>query len=298
MRRMMLLVIGLLLSVAGTAAAQDRTINVGDAAVNYDLTGKGRTVVFIHGWALNKSVWDDQVPVFSKRYRVLRYDSPGFGKSTGVSDESAEPADLLVLLEALHVDRAYIVGHSRGGGIALRFAAAYPEKVDGLVLYGSTPPAGIPFPPEFGQWFGSLPGIANQRGLDSVGKLVLASDLAWAPPGRTDVGERLRRVWASYSGKDLLDPRPPAGTVALPAVARLSTLKMPTLVIVGDHELPFLAAAADTFAYHIPNAKKSVIPNAGHVAHFAQPTIFNGTLLDFFNEVDQTKKKVERARKK
>jgi 3-oxoadipate enol-lactonase len=298
MRRMILLVTALLLSVAGTLAAQDRTINVGDAVLSYDLTGKGRTVVFIHGWALNKSVWDDQVPVFSKRYRVLRYDSPGFGKSTGVSDESAEPADLLVLLEALHIDHAYIVGHSRGGGVALRFAAAYPEKVDGLVLYGSTPPAGIPFPPEFGQWFGSLPGIAKQYGLDSVGKLVLASDLAWAPPGRSDVGERLRKAWASYSGKDLLDPRAPAGTVALPDIARLSTLKMPTLVIVGDHELPFLAAAADTFAYHIPNAKKSVIPNAGHGAHFAQPTIFNGTLLDFFNEVDQTKKKVERARKK
>jgi 3-oxoadipate enol-lactonase len=298
MRRMMLLVITLLLSVAGTVAAQARTINVGDAVLSYDLTGKGRTIVFIHGWALDKSVWDDQVPVFSKRYRVLRYDSPGFGKSTGVSDESAEPADLLVLLEALHIDRAYIVGHSRGGGIALRFAAAYPEKVDGLVLYGSTPPGGIPFPPEFGQWFGSLPGIAKQHGLDSVGKLVLASDLAWAPPGRSDVGERLRRLWASYSGKDLLDPRPPAGTVQLPDIARLSTLKMPTLVIVGDHELPFLAAAADTFAIHITNAKKSEIPNAGHGAHFAQPTIFNGTLLDFFNEVDQTKKKVERARKK
>jgi len=67
MRRMILLVIGLLLSVDGTVAAQARTINVGDAVISYDLTGKGRTVVFIHGWALNKSVWDDQVPVFSKR---------------------------------------------------------------------------------------------------------------------------------------------------------------------------------------------------------------------------------------
>jgi len=298
MRRMMLLMIALLLSVPGTGAAQERTINVGDAVINYDVTGKGRTVVFIHGWTHNKSVWDDQVPVFSKRYRVLRYDSPGFGKSTGFADESVEPADLLVLLEALRVDHAYIVGHSRGGGVALRFAAAYPEKVDGLVLYGAVPPADMPFPPEFGQLFGSLPAIAKQYGLDSVGKLILATDLAWVPPGRNDVTERFRRLWASYKGKDLLDPHPPSGLVPMPNIARLSTLKMPTLVIVGDHELPFIAAAADTFAIHIPNAKKSVIPNAGHGAHFAQPTIFNGTLLDFFNEVDQTKKKVERARKK
>ena len=158
MRRIALLVTVLLLSGGATTVAQTRTLNVGDAVISYDLTGKGRTVVFIHGWALDKSVWDDQVPVFSKRYRVLRYDSPGFGKSTGVADESAEPADLLVLLEALHIDHAYIVGHSRGGGIALRFAAAYPERVDGLVLYGSTPPAGFTVDPEFRQWRASLPG--------------------------------------------------------------------------------------------------------------------------------------------
>ena len=173
---------------------------VGDAVISYDLTGKGRTVVFIHGWALDKSVWDDQVPVFSKRYRVLRYDSPGFGKSTGVADETAEPADLLVLLEALHIDHAYIVGHSRGGGIALRFAAAYPERVDGLVLYGSTPPAGFPVSPEFRQWRGSLPGIAKQYGLDSVGKMVLASDLAWVPPGRSDIAERIPQNVGSLLG--------------------------------------------------------------------------------------------------
>ena len=142
------------------------------------------------------------------------------------------------------------------------------------------------------------PGIAKQYGLDSVGKLVLASDLAWAPPGRNDIGERIRKVWSSYSGKDLLDPRPPAGLVPLPDIARLSTLRTPTLAIVGDHELPVFAAAADTFASRIPNARKVVIPNAGHGAHFAQPTVFNGALLDFFNAVDQTKKKVERKKTK
>jgi pimeloyl-ACP methyl ester carboxylesterase len=298
MRRITLLVTVLLLSLGGTVAGQTRTLNVGDAVISYDVKGRGRTVVFIHGWTHNKSVWDDQVPVFSQRYRVLRYDSRGFGKSTGFDDESLEPTDLMLLLEALHIPHAYIVGHSRGGGIALRFAAAYPEKVDGLVLYGAVPPADVPFPPEFGQLFGSLPAIAKQHGLDSVGKLVLATDLAWVPPGRNDVTERLRRLWASYNGKDLLDPRPESGLVPMPNIARLSTLKMPTLVIIGDHELPFLAAAADTFARYIPNAKKVVIPNAGHGAHFVQPTIFNGALLDFFNDVDRTRKKVERNKKR
>jgi 3-oxoadipate enol-lactonase len=295
---MTLLVSALLLCVGGKAVAQDRTLNVGDAVISYDVTGRGTPLVFIHGWTHNRSVWDDQVPVFSKRYRVVRYDSRGFGKSTGFADESVEPLDLLILLEALGIDRAYIVGHSRGGGVALRFAAAYPQRVDGLVLYGSAPPADFPYPPGAGELFGSLPGVAKQHGLDSVWKLLLTTDLAWVPPGRTDVTERYRKLWASYSGKDLLDPHPESGKVSLPNIASLSTLRMPTLVIIGDHELPFLAAAADTFAHRIPNVTKVVIPDAGHGAHFAQPATFNSALLDFLDEVDRTKRTVERKRKR
>ena len=296
MRRVIVLVMALVLW-SGSAVAQTRSLNVGDAVISYDVTGRGRTVVFIHGWPQNKSVWDDQVPVFSKRYRVLRYDSPGFGNSTGFSDPSAEPLDLLILLEALRIDHAYIVGHSRGAGIALRFAAAFPEKVDALVLYGATPPAGVPPPPETGQLFASLPGLAKQYGLDSVGKLLLTTDLAWTPPGRADVTARQRKLWASYSGKDLLDPHPEGGRIQLPNTERLSTLRMPTLIILGDHDVSFIAAAADTFARHIPNAKKVVIPNAGHAAHLAQATAFDGALLDFFSDVDRTKKDVARKKK-
>lgn len=301
MTRMTLLVSALLLFVGGKTAAQERMLNVGDAVISYDVTGRGTALVFIHGWTHNKSVWDDQVPAFSKRYRVVRYDSRGFGKSTGFADESVEPLDLLVLLEALRIDRAYIVGHSRGGGVALRFAAAYPDKVDGLVLYGSAPPADFPYPPESaesGKLFGSLPGVAKQHGLDSVWKLLLTTDLTWVPPGRTDVSERYRRLWTSYSGRDLLDPRPPSGKIPMPNIARLSTLRMPTLVIIGDHEMSFMAAAADTFANRIPTVTKVVIPDAGHGAHFAQPATFNSALMDFLDEVERGKRDAGRKKKR
>src|SRR6266566_10171728 len=215
MRRIVLLLVLLVLS-QGFAGAQTRTLNVGGgASINYEVTGRGPTVVFIHGWTHNISVWDDQVPAFKSRYQVVRYDSRGFGKSTGFADESAEPQDLLVLLEALHVKRAFIVGHSRGGSVALRFASAFPNRVAGLVLYGAFP-EGFPAPPAVAQLFGSLPTVAKQNGLDSVGKLVLGSDIAWVPAGRTDLTERYRRLWAAYSGKDLLDPHPESGRTAAP----------------------------------------------------------------------------------
>ena len=290
MRRMPLLLV-VLVSLAGVAGAQTRTLNVGGGAtINYDVTGRGPTVVFIHGWSHNISVWGDQVPAFKTRYQVVRYDSRGFGRSTGFADESAEPHDLLVLLEALHVKRAFIVGHSRGGSVALRFASAFPNRVAGLVLYGAFP-EGFPAPPEVGQLFGSLPSIAKQHGLDSVGKLVLASPIAWVPPGRNDVTDRYRRLWAAYNGKDLLDPHPESGRVPAVTISDLAYVKVPTLVIIGDHEAPFIAAVADTLTRRIPGAKKVVIPNAGHGAHFAQPASFNSALMDFFYDVGRNKKK-------
>ena len=289
MRRIAWLLI-LLVGAVGVGDAQTRTLNVGDATINYDVAGKGPTVVFIHGWTHNISVWDDQVPAFKSRYQVVRYDSRGFGRSTGYADESAEPQDLLLLLEALRVKRAYIVGHSRGGSVALRFASAFPSHVAGLVLYGAFP-EGFPAPPEVGQMFASLPAIAKQNGLDSVGKLVLASPIAWVPPGRNDVIDRYRRLWASYSGKDLLDPHAESGRVPAVTIAQLANIRVPTLVIVGDHEAPFIAAVADTLAQRIPGAKKVVIPNAGHGAHFAQPASFNSALMDFIFDVERNKKK-------
>jgi len=272
---------------AHAALAQQRTINVGDVLINYDVSGRtGPAVVFIHGWAHNLSSWDDQVAALNSRYRVVRFDTRGYGKSTGFSDPSADPQDLLTLLEALHIPRAYIVGHSRGGDVALRFAAAYPQRVSGLVLYGAFP-EGFPAPPEIARLFGSLGDVARKNGLDSVGKIILASPIAWAPPGRNDVIERYKRLWASYSGKDLLDPHPESQRVPVPTVAQIKIMKVPTLVIVGDHEAPFIAAAADSLAHWIPGAKKVVIANAGHGAHFAQPASFNSALMDFISDLER-----------
>lgn len=294
MRRVMRLLPVIAALSAHVAAAQQRTINVGDVMINYDVSGRaGPAVVFIHGWTHNLSVWDDQVAAFSSRYRVVRFDTRGYGKSTGFSDPSSDPQDLLTLLEALHIPSAYIVGHSRGGDVALRFAAAYPQRTKGLVLYGAFP-EGFPAPPEVGKFFASLPDIARTNGLDSVGKLLLSSDIAWVPPGRNDVTERYRRLWSSYSGKDLLNPQPESHRVPVPTTDQIKSMRVPTLVIVGDHEAPFIAAAADSLAKWIPGAKKVVIPNAGHGAHFAQPASFNSALMDFISDVERTKKQTAR----
>src|SRR5688572_20281933 len=80
--------------------AQPRMIDVGDATLRYDVAGTGQAIVFLHGWAQDLGIWDDQVRAFAPRYRVVRFDRRGYGKSTGFADPSADPADVRSLLDS------------------------------------------------------------------------------------------------------------------------------------------------------------------------------------------------------
>jgi len=271
----------------GTLGAQPRRINVGDAEINYDVAGRdgGQAIVFVHGWAQDLKVWADQMVAFSGRYRVILYDLRGFGESTGFADLTADPDDLRILLDSLGIRRAHVVGLSRGAQVALSFAAAFPDRVSALVLEGCSPPVDFqPMPegPRPVELFGQ---IARAHGLDSLGKFVLASPLAWMPPEKPELRQQLRQSWTRYRGRDVLNPRPPSGRVPQARMAQLRTLRVPTLIVNGDHEMPLLLVVADTLARRIPNSRKLVIGNAGHGAHMAQPAPFNRALQDFFQGI-------------
>src|SRR5687768_18618867 len=88
---------------AHAAVAQTRTgaIQLQGATIPYEIRGTGAPVVFIHGYTQNMSIWDEQVPAFSAKYRVIRYDVRGFGRSTGDVDPTINAADLATLLDTL-----------------------------------------------------------------------------------------------------------------------------------------------------------------------------------------------------
>lgn len=265
--------------------AQTRQVNVGDATINYELTGQGSTIVFIHGWAQDLDIWRDQVAAFAPSYRVLRYDRRGYGKSTGHADPTADPDDLRILLDSLGVRSAIVLGLSGGSRAALDFTVAFPDRVHALVLYGQGPPEGFqPMPPgpRPGELFGP---IARKHGLDSLRKFFASLQGGWEPPNRPDYRERVDRVWSRYDGRDLLDPRPPSGRVPRARMDQLEHIRVPTLVIVGDHDRPLQRLVADTLSRRIPNARKVVIRDGGHGAHFAQPERFNAALLDFLRRL-------------
>jgi 3-oxoadipate enol-lactonase len=108
---------------------------VNGTSLYYEIVGSGHPLVLIHGFGLDTRMWDDQFEAFAQHYRVVRYDMRGYGKTAPPADEGySHTDDLKALLEYLRIDRAHILGQSRGGAVAIDFALAHPEATGALVL--------------------------------------------------------------------------------------------------------------------------------------------------------------------
>ena len=109
--------------------------------ISYSDTGKGNTVVLIHGFLENQTMWQDLVPELSKKHRVITLDLLGHGETEcfGYVHSMEDNAEVIrAILSKLRIRKAIFVGHSMGGYVALAFAELYPAMVKGLVLQNST----------------------------------------------------------------------------------------------------------------------------------------------------------------
>lgn len=187
------------------------------------------------------------------------------------------------MLDTLGIGSAILVGHSAGTQVAYRFAAVFPDRVAGLVLYGAgTPPMGFPIPrDEPGPDFRA---VARRSGLDSLLNLVLAQP-AFAGLQTPGIEGRIRTMWATYSGKDLLEDRPRSGRFPAARFDEVRQWSIPTAFIVGDDDARRTRLIADSLARWMPNARSVVIPGGGHGVHFQQPERFNAALLAILAEV-------------
>jgi pimeloyl-ACP methyl ester carboxylesterase len=109
--------------------------------ISYFDTGKSNTIILLHGFLENKSMWQELVPELSKKHRIIAIDLLGHGESDslGYVHSMEENAQLVhAVLSELRIRKAIFVGHSMGGYVALAFAELYPANVKGLVLLNST----------------------------------------------------------------------------------------------------------------------------------------------------------------
>lgn len=250
----------------------------------YEVAGSGHPLVMIHAGVADRRLWDEQWNVFAERYTVIRYDMRGFGKSSVVAGAFSHHDDLYALLAWLGIEQAYLMGCSRGGSTAIDVTLDHPELVKALIVVGSSPGGAPEIEAE--------PPRQSEEIMSSfkAGDLERTSELevqVWVDgpkraPDQVECRVRdlvyemnliaLQNEVAGEGEEQALEP---------PAYDRLGEIRVPTLVIVGDQDQPYVVSSADLLEQRIAGARKVVMNGTAHVPSLEQPAEFNRIVLDF-----------------
>lgn len=265
---------------------QSGTLETNGARIYYEVEGSGPPVVLIHAGVANLRMWDDQVPALRDAYRVIRYDTRGYGRTETDAVEFSNRADIAALLDHLGEASAHVVGFSRSGSIALDFALEYPDRVRSLVV-GAGGISGY-----------QSPDASPEEDFEAEEKLYESKDWEGLANWEADYwgngpGQRADRVpevrakiydWevTNYraekeEGKpQVLDP---------PAAGRLGELRVPLLVILGTLDEPGTSGSMRHLAEAVPHARLEVFEGVAHMLNLELPDRFNALLREFLDEV-------------
>jgi pimeloyl-ACP methyl ester carboxylesterase len=225
-------------------------------------------------------MWTEHLkPLADAGFRAVALDLPGFGEAALNPNEDAPWNDVLATMDALGIEQATLVGNSFGGGVAQRVAVLAPERIISLALISSTA-TGIDPSPAL-----KAAGDAEEAALDdgdieaAVDAVIEAWLLADAPRHLRDrVARMQRRAFELQMHAD----RAPEGFDPLEHdLDPLARVDAPAMIVVGGHDIEDFRAAADALEQALPDAQKTVLPDAGHLAPLEQPRAFRELLLRF-----------------
>ncbi len=260
----------------------------------YQLAGEGTTLVFIHGAFGDMRMWEPQWKYFSSKYRVLRYDLRGHGK-TGPSDlerysMATYADDLAAILDELKIDSAIICGLSWGGGIAQVFAARNPNRLRGLVLVGSTVSMSVTLGEKFLRYLlvPKFVMLLMIRILDVKRFVRFSFWLANLTLGKNWLNrddqtlEYIRQCMLQIDRSEYLKTW---GAIYGFDLQPIEMISCPTLVLSGERDTKMVMRHAAEIMHRVPGAEARVLPAAYHALTLEQPHAFNEALEDFLIRV-------------
>lgn len=248
--------------------------------IHYQLDGREDAAWLILSNSLGSdlSMWDRQVATLGERFRVLRYDSRGHGRSAApAAPYTIERLgrDVLALMDALRIPRAHFCGLSKGGMVGMWLAAGHPDRIAGLVLANTA--AHLP-PPEL--WNARIKAV-SEKGMEAVADTVIDRWFtATFRQTEPNLVEAARRMFNATS---------PVGYAAACAAIRdmdlrpaLSKIKAATLVIAGDQDAATPPVLAEDIVAAIPTARLTMLP-AAHLSNVEAAAAFDEAVLSFLN---------------
>jgi 3-oxoadipate enol-lactonase len=264
---------------AASKPAPGAFVEVESGKLYYEECGTGPdAVILIHDGIAHSAVWDDVWPTFCKRFHTIRYDRRGYGRSAASTTWYTETEDLATLLRNRKVGHAILVGSSHGGELSIDFTVQYPALVRQLVLVGAVV-SGLPYTDHF-----LNRGINNSQPFeknDVPGGLAnWAKDKYLLAPGHDAAKKRLLDLLTA-SSQDMTHSDYARPTQ--PALHRLREIRVPTLILAGDADIPDVHAHAGAIEAGIPGSKRVVITDAGHLMYLEKPEEFSRVVITFID---------------
>jgi pimeloyl-ACP methyl ester carboxylesterase len=258
---------------------EDSFAEVNGTRLFYEARGSGPSLVLISGANLDSRLWDELFGELAERFRVVRYDPRGTGKSNVPEEPFSHYEDLHALLDYLRVDTTHLLGFSFGGGVALDFAVQYPERIRSLILVA---PGLSSWKDELTPVLADLSAVAEKEGRANAIELLLA-DPSMPTTDHKEARERMRAILedsprlfdSGFAYLRLMEPLDP------PVEERLNEIKVPTLLVVGERDHPGIHENVDKLQEGIAGARKVLVMGVGHVVSLENPAELRRIVLDF-----------------
>lgn len=268
--------------VAGTTACASRqppptVASKTPGGLYYEVTGVGDPVVLIHGFSLDRRMWEPQLATLVEGYRLIRYDLRGHGESAAITGPYAGTDDLRELLDHLGIRSATLVGLSAGAQIALDFALTHPDRADRLVLASPGVSGYVPRGPW--DWMAGVMEAVRAGDAERAAARWADTPLMAIPdrPAADSLVRRMvmdnARIWSYASNPErMLEP---------PAIGRLGEIRVPTLILVGGDDLPDILQVAELLRDGVAGSRRLAVPGAGHLVNLAAAVMFNDAVAEF-----------------
>ena len=242
-------------------------------------------ILFIHGFPLNKSMWNPQMEAFKKDFRVIAYDIRGHGKTEpGNKDFSIDlfVNDLIEFMDMFSIDKAILCGLSMGGYIALKAVEDYPKRFSGLVLCDTNCLADTPEAKENRmKAIESIKLNGVEKYADESLKKLFAPDSLLTKEKET---VSVRRMILKTTEESLINTLK-ALSIRQETCTRLNEIKIPVLIMVGSEDTITPPSAAQSMHEKIPGSILEIIEHAGHLSNLENPDSFNTKLRSFLSSI-------------
>ena len=268
------IVLTAIMTTAAVAAADPARAGRTTRGIAYDVQGNGPAVILVTGSNLDRRMWAREAGWLASNHTVVRYDLRAHGASDTATTPFRHIDDLFTLLDEIGIQKATLMGLSAGAVIALDAALAEPSRVDRLILVGPgvsgfRPRAQLPFT-------AALVAALQARDYVQAGEVLLGSSVFAVPSESAALVRHMvmenDRLWSI--------PREMVLPVERPAIDRLTELKLPTLIMLGELDL-FQREEAELLAQRVAGARLVVIARGGHLLNLTSPAEFRAAVSQF-----------------